>query len=77
MKLKCFGIAEEIIGSPIIHLDKDNVTVSELRNILNDSYPELNNIKHYMVAVNHSYALEDDLISGSEEVAIIPPVSGG
>lgn len=30
-----------------------------------------------MVAVNHRYARLDQPISGSDEVAIIPPVAGG
>lgn len=30
-----------------------------------------------MVAVNQHYAREDQLVSASDEVAIIPPVAGG
>lgn len=30
-----------------------------------------------MVAVNQRYAREDQLVSASDEVAIIPPVAGG
>ena len=30
-----------------------------------------------MVAVNHRYAVEDQTVSASDEIAIIPPVAGG
>jgi molybdopterin converting factor small subunit len=30
-----------------------------------------------MIAVNNEYALDDDRINENDEIAIIPPVSGG
>jgi molybdopterin synthase sulfur carrier subunit len=31
----------------------------------------------YMIAVNSEYASEDDRINENDEIAVIPPVSGG
>jgi len=51
-------------------------TVAELRARLLSEWPEAANTS-FRVAVNQSYAKEDMQLSASDEVALIPPVSGG
>ncbi|MGK0316678.1 MAG: molybdopterin converting factor subunit 1 [Saprospiraceae bacterium] len=78
MVIKCFGIARDIFESDELIIDKSVVkTVSDLRSHLNNKNEQLNTIKSYFIAVNQEYAQEDQIISDNDEIAIIPPVSGG
>lgn len=77
IKIKCFGIAKEIVNSDVAQFNIEKLTVSDLRKKLNDRYKALTQIKGYMVAVNQEYAMDDQVITIGDEVAIIPPVSGG
>ena len=78
MKVLCFGVAKDIVGSSELSLDhKAANTVSELKKYLNEAYPKFSEYKSYMVAVNQTYATDETTISASDEVALIPPVSGG
>ena len=73
-----FGIVKEIFGGSKKELElKDCITVRELKNELESSFPEIKKLHAYLIAVNDECA-EDDLILGTnDEIAIIPPVSGG
>lgn len=51
-------------------------TVAELERALRDSHPQLASAR-FRVAVNHRYARADDAVGPDDEVALIPPVSGG
>jgi molybdopterin converting factor subunit 1 len=53
-------------------------TVADLRRQLADTYPALAGLlERSAVAVNHDFADADRLLAAGDEVAIIPPVSGG
>lgn len=75
--IKCFGVAREIMDKSDSSIEIDGITVGELRNRINEKYPEFMKIKGYMIAVNQVYALDTQVLSNNDEVAIIPPVSGG
>ncbi len=78
MKVFCFGMAKDITGLSTLDLDNESVsTVEELKNYLIAAYPEFEKYKSFMIAVNQSYANNDLVLNGTEEIAIIPPVSGG
>jgi len=77
MTIKCFGIARDIFDGDQLEIDAGIATVSELRLHLNNTYSELSNIKSYMVAVNQEYAEDNQSLNPTDEIAIIPPVSGG
>lgn len=76
MKIICFGIAKKITGQSEISWEGD-ITVDTLKKQLEQKYPELKKIKSYMIAANQSYASSDQLLLEGDEIAIIPPVSGG
>jgi len=75
--VKCFGVAKEIVGDVNLILEYDKLAVSELRRHLESMYPEFQKINSYMIAVNQSYSEDEQFITNNDEVAIIPPVSGG
>ena len=78
IKVLAFGISKEIFGGSSVCLDMGNdATVSNLKYLLEHQYPRLQQLASYMVAVNNEYALPGDTIHERDEIAIIPPVSGG
>lgn len=80
MKIKVlgFGIVREIFGNQSVEIDIDEgLTVSGLREILESGFPKMSTLKSYMIALDEEYADEDQVISNLNEIAVIPPVSGG
>ena len=54
------------------------VTLRSLRAVMMDRFPELKNLIRLSAwAVNEEYAEDDRVISTSDEIALLPPVSGG
>ena len=73
-----FGIAKDIFGASSITLPLANdATVYNLKYLLEQQYPKLKQLKSYMVAINDEYALDGDTLHERDEIAVIPPVSGG
>jgi len=78
MKVKCFGIAKDIVQENHLEISENiPANVGALREWLNQNYSEFKKYKSCMIAVNQAYAEDSDNISASDEIAIIPPVSGG
>lgn len=77
IRVKCFGVAKEIVDKEILELGSESMSVLELRAKLMNSFPDFASIKGFMIAVNQEYATDEMVLSSSDEVAIIPPVSGG
>ncbi len=78
MKILCFGIAKDIVGASEIQAPSGAITsVEKLRRYLEDQFSEFKNISQYMVAINESYANDNQAIRATDHIAIIPPVSGG
>jgi len=73
-----FGIVKEIFKSSEKKMELHNgITIGELKNKLESAYPELKKIHTYLIAVNDEYAEDNLIIRAGDEIAIIPPVSGG
>lgn len=73
-----FGIARDIAGSGKIKLKIDEkANVGNLMDSLKISYPKLAGLKSFMIAVNNEYAKEELKLHPNDEIAVIPPVSGG
>jgi len=73
------GLAETAGASKIsLSFADEQVNVQAVRNELKNLLPNLEDlIEKSMVAVNQDYAANDFVISVGDEVALIPPVSGG
>jgi molybdopterin synthase sulfur carrier subunit len=76
-KIKAFGITKEIVGGREIYIEVKGQTVADLRQELNEKYPKLLGLRSLMIAVNNSYAEDSAGITEADEIALIPPVSGG
>ena len=79
MNIKLFGITRDIVGENQLTVDTGEriTTVGELKSWLFNQYPEMDKLKTLAIAVDHVYAEDQDLLSPGQEVALIPPVSGG
>jgi molybdopterin synthase sulfur carrier subunit len=77
-RLLIFGIAKDIVGSSTTEITlPENATVTDLKSTLQERYPQLKQLSTFMIAVNNQYATGNEIIKPNDEVAIIPPVSGG
>ncbi len=73
-----FGVTSEMLGSKKVTVELvTDATVSNLKYVLEARYPALKALSSYMIAINNEYALPEDYIHQHDEVALIPPVSGG
>lgn len=73
-----FGVAREIVGNNQLALDmSEPATVKSLLGELKQAYPRFNDLQSLMIAVNDEYADHSQPLSEQDEIAIIPPVSGG
>jgi molybdopterin synthase sulfur carrier subunit len=77
LKIKAFGITKEILGGREVQFEIEGQTVAHLRKNLLLQYPALSGLKSIMIAVNNNYAEDDTALLPTDEVALIPPVSGG
>lgn len=73
-----FGITRDLIGHAHVAVPlMEGARVADLMTHLTEQYPALANVKSILVAVNSEYAEPDTVLSPADEVALIPPVSGG
>jgi molybdopterin converting factor small subunit len=75
--IKAFGMTKDILGARETVFEADGETVEALRRALVHRYPPLKDIRSLMIAVNNVYAEDGLSIGESDEIALIPPVSGG
>jgi molybdopterin converting factor subunit 1 len=74
-----FGAARDAVGNDSLKLQiKSDATVASVFNQLLTDYPALARFgKSLLLAVNQEYARPDQEISDGDELAVLPPVSGG
>lgn len=78
IKVMLFAGMKEKVGREQIIYHGTSLRVAELREWLAEAYPQLaEDIPQAMVAVNEEFADESTMISEQDQVALIPPVSGG
>ena len=79
VKVKFFALIREKIDAREINIEiKDGSTLGVLWEELKNSYLVLKNINSSLLfSVNHEYASLDSLLKEGDEIALIPPVSGG
>jgi len=77
ISVKLFGVTRDIVGRPILEIQENVETVGELKEFMMITYPRIKGLNSLMVAVNSEYAQDDLEIKSTDEVALIPPVSGG
>jgi molybdopterin converting factor subunit 1 len=75
--LRCFAAVREALGTETLRVDVPQGTTAEgLRAVLGQRAPQLLRIP-VAYAVNRDYARADTVLRENDEVAFIPPISGG
>jgi molybdopterin converting factor subunit 1 len=79
VQVRLFAGARQRVGRDQLRLELPaGATVGELRSQLGRQFEQLSDLlPHLMLALNHDYASDDEVIPANAEVAVIPPVSGG
>jgi sulfur-carrier protein len=80
LHIKLFGILREKMDSDnlLISICDTSISLKELRKYLKELYPSLGlNEINFVFAVNKVICKEDMNVKTSDEIAIIPPISGG
>ena len=77
MNLKVFGVARDIMGGGDVSVADSVQNVGELKTLLLNRYPKLKELNSLLIAVNQKYASDEIPLTETDEIAIIPPVSGG
>jgi molybdopterin converting factor subunit 1 len=77
--VKFFASYRDIAGrSEETQVMSEGATVSVLLLLLKEEYPKLGSLNdNIIVSVNKKYAREDVVLKEGDEVALLPPVSGG
>jgi len=84
MKILLFGITRDIVGNSSLTISKDHSlskqmpkNIGELRKLLIENYPEFGKLSSLRFALNKEFVEDKSQINSSDEIALIPPVSGG
>ena len=77
--IRFFAAARDLVGCESVEHDlAPHTTVGDLKAALIAEFPALATLLgHSMIAVGHDYAADAFVLAEDNEVAVIPPVSGG
>ncbi|MGB3681713.1 MAG: molybdopterin converting factor subunit 1 [Rubrobacteraceae bacterium] len=78
IKIRLFGAAADRAGTREAEVESGATTLEELWPLLAEMYPGLHPMRETLAfAVNEEYARGDAPVQPGDEVAVLPPVSGG
>jgi MoaE-MoaD fusion protein len=79
IKVRLFANLRELVGEREITITvPGGVTVSYLNNEILNKYPQLKSFSNkFVTSVNCKVTTGDTVITSSDEIALLPPVSGG
>lgn len=75
--VRCFASVREVLGQDRLELEvQDGTTVAGVRALLAARWPEFGRLR-CACAVNRGYVPATRVLVAGDEVAFIPPISGG
>ena len=78
LRIRLFGITKDIIVKTTLEMEAPSAArVQDLLQSLQTTYTDLAKLQSVLVAVNDEYAKPDVVLKPNDEIALIPPVSGG
>lgn len=78
LKILLFGIARDIAGNSTLEIEAEQgISAGELKADLLKRYPRFERVSSLLLAVNNEYAADSAILYETDEIALIPPVSGG
>ncbi len=76
--IKFFALGRELVGANELHVDlPEKASVHDALERLQTEHPKLAQLPSFLVALNAEYAERNATLKNGDELAIIPPVSGG
>ena len=79
LELQLFAALRERAGRAQVRLSglPEDLGVEELKRAVERAHPELGSLEHVTVVVGTNYARVGQRIGARDEIALLPPVSGG
>lgn len=77
IKVLFFAQMKEKVGQEQIEIDKDKLSVEELKSVYLAKYEMDELIDQAILAVNEEYKEDTEMLYSGDTIAFIPPVSGG
>ena len=79
VRVRCFAAVREIVGVGELVVDlPEGSTLNELLDQIRCQFPRLEGLTGSLLfSVNQEYASSDKRLAAGDEVAFVPPVSGG
>jgi molybdopterin converting factor subunit 1 len=79
IRVNLFAAMRDLTGTDCATVELPaGTTVADLRRALADRFPKASGLlRRSAIAVNHDFAEDSQVLQSLDEVAVIPPVSGG
>ena len=79
LKVRLFAILRDVVGEGEIAITvPTGATIRFLENEILKKYPQLKSFSNkFVTSVNYKVTSGDTILSSSDEIALLPPVSGG
>ncbi|MBI5049097.1 MAG: MoaD/ThiS family protein [Deltaproteobacteria bacterium] len=81
IKVRFFAMLKTKAGKEEVNLTvSENISLAQLKDMLKKEFPvlaEFIDSKSIMISVNQEFAVKNTIIKGGDEVALLPPFSGG
>jgi len=77
VKLVSYGIVRDILKEKELTYAIEGQTIGDLKTDLMSKFPELKRLKSLRFALNEEYVNDTQAIKDTDEIILIPPVSGG
>lgn len=79
VQIRLFASALDAVGEPSLRVDiAEGETVATILDRLGAAFPTLGALRaSLLIAINYEYVAANTPLLGGEEIALIPPVSGG
>jgi len=77
--VKFFASARDIVGKKDLEMEiKKNCKVGDVMENLFEKYPDLQEMEdHLLISVNKDRTGKDEILKDGDEIAVMPPVTGG
>ena len=79
LSVKLFASLRQAMNSDNVSVEiQEPITILQLKEIILKNHPKLKELNiPFFVTVNYEFAKDSTIIKSTDEVALIPPVSGG
>jgi len=79
LTVRLFAVLRERAGTSELVVEDlpDELSIGELKGVIRDRFPELGDLSSAAGVIGTTYARDDARIAAGDEVALLPPVSGG